>query len=90
MATLEPGKNGLYDMVGNVAEWTWEPYDKFGINLDPAVQRMLEKRVAGAAERVVRGGSWGTGVGSARLANREKVHPSTKSYLIGLRLARSL
>ena len=49
---------GLYDMAGNVAEWTESPYNnstyKFSSTLNPYLSNQAYKEV----KKVVRGGSW--------------------------------
>jgi formylglycine-generating enzyme required for sulfatase activity/serine/threonine protein kinase len=84
--TASPG--GLYDILGNVAEWTWDPYDAIGASQDRKLLEQKALRARGDAKRVVRGSSWGSGASAARLANREAFTPRTRSYLVGVRLAR--
>ncbi len=63
VATYAPNGYGLYDMAGNVAEWTADAYDEsaysFMHDLDPTVQYFAKKNDPPARKRkVVRGGSW--------------------------------
>ncbi len=75
---------GLYDTTGNLAEWVWDPYDKDGVTATPPVKR---SRIQAT---VVRGGSWATRLPDLRAANREVGDPTQRSWLVGLRLARSI
>jgi formylglycine-generating enzyme required for sulfatase activity len=78
VATVAPGKFGLYDMAGNVWEWTasqYCPYDHPGCD-DP--------------RRVVRGGSWSMAdFVSVRLTDRSPADPSSTTTNVGFRCARS-
>ena len=78
VATISPGQFGLYDMAGNVWEWTasrYCPYDHPGCD-DP--------------RRVVRGGSWSMAdVVSVRLTDRSPADSSNMTTNVGFRCARS-
>jgi len=74
--------HGLYDMAGNVAEWT---ADRHGTWTSAAVTDPLGP-AAGAA-RVTRGGGWSSQAGALRAASRVGIAPATRADGIGLRLA---
>ena len=79
-----PNPWGLFDISGNVQEWTWDrylPYPKEGEEQDDTL--IL------SAHRTVRGCGWRNGMGACRLAVREGYTPVYRSDNIGLRLARS-
>ena len=82
----QPNELGLYDMSGNVWEWTcsaWaNPYDG-------AEQRCVSNSDAKSA-RVVRGGSWYVISRNARAAIRSYFVPEFRYFNLGLRLARTL
>lgn len=85
VGSFKPNPFGLYDMLGNVLEWTCSAYDE-GYN--GAEQHCAPK------ERVLhfvsRGGSWSDEPRSLRSADRHKGTPEFLEYFVGFRLAREL
>jgi formylglycine-generating enzyme required for sulfatase activity len=69
---------GLFDLTGNVWEWTNDDYDNPG-----------EYR-PGAGRRVIRGGGWYYFADVCHVAFREWVTPDGRYDDLGLRLSRSL
>jgi formylglycine-generating enzyme required for sulfatase activity len=60
VARFAPNAFGLYDMAGNVYEWTADTYDSAAYAGGPRVDPRVDSRVSAPdARRVVRGGSWG-------------------------------
>ena len=76
---------GLYDMAGNVLEWTCSIYDKE--SKTPA-QRCQEP--GGDQEMVVRGGSWSDEPRNVRSADRHRSRPEFRDYFLGFRLVREV
>ena len=76
---------GLYDMLGNVMEWTCSLYDKES----PAPVQQCQE-VVGDREFVVRGGSWNDEPRNVRLADRHRSRPEFQDYFLGFRLVREL
>ncbi len=74
---------GLYDMLGNVYEWTWDGYASHsgGEQRDPTGP-------ATGTGRVFRGGSWGIDARNARSAFRVAGLPDRQFGYLGFRLAR--
>ena len=71
---LEPNAFGLYDVHGNVWEWTSSPWTAFhGAPADPS-------------EVVIRGGGWLDPPSYARSAARAHLEPWQRSGDIGLRV----
>lgn len=82
VAQKAPNELGLYDMSGNVAEWTadfYAPYTK--------QSQKNPKGPAYGTGRVIRGGCWYFGPWASRVAQRQGI-PSNAHYInLGLRLA---
>ncbi len=73
--TKEPNAWGLYDMHGNVAEWTLDQYQADGYTQHEATDPLVLPNTT--YPRVVRGGSWMDASDSLRCASRR---PSTKIW----------
>jgi len=82
-----PNRFGLYDMNGNVREWTadlWhDSYDLTPPDGRPALD-------GHSSMRVVRGGSWHDSPKMLRSAARMRATQNIKSAVIGFRISRSL
>jgi serine/threonine-protein kinase PpkA len=78
--------NGLYDMHGNVWEWTCSEYD---YNYNDKDQQCLAKNHANKSI-VVRGGSWLDLQEKSRSASRDGWDASDRGLNLGFRIARSL
>jgi formylglycine-generating enzyme required for sulfatase activity len=78
---MEPNELGLYDMSGNVWEWT---YDWFALYAE--TQQINPLGPDDGDFKVVRGGSWYGYIGGSRVACRGSDDPSNKRSYIGFRL----
>lgn len=79
----KPNKFGLYDTLGNVWEWCYDARGKYSAlpSINPAVPGPSH------IERIIRGGSAGSGIKECNGFNRQAVSPHRKDPLIGFRLA---
>ena len=81
--TREPNAWGLYDMLGNVGEWTW---DRYSATLSGGTNPLGPSE---GSRIVVRGGYWSVNARGARAAYRPRSTPTIRNYSDGFRLART-
>ena len=74
---------GLFDMAGNVWEWTRSPYQPYPYDATDDADRLE----AETALWVIRGGSFGDPEGFVRAANRGRADPGARRPFIGFRLS---
>jgi sulfatase modifying factor 1 len=82
VGTFAPNAFGLFDMSGNVWEWTSDDhcaYPDSGVT-DPSGR-------CGSGLKVIRGGSWYFGADSARCGMRYTHRPQDRGFSLGVRLA---
>lgn len=84
-----PNDFGLFDMLGNAAEWCQDRYlpHTHGDTGSPTVA--AESYVAEDAGRVIRGGSFRDVADRVRCASRDKDWPGQRRETVGFRVARS-
>jgi len=83
----KPNPWGLYDMLGNVANWVEDCY----VDSYSGTPTDRSPNTTGACtSRVVRGGSWNFNPRSDRAADRFNGDPVSRSGSIGFRLARTI
>jgi len=92
VGSFAPNAFGLFDMIGNVWEWTkscWQTSEERGQDINDRLSP------EDCSERVIRGGSWRSGIvtpqeGDLRYAERQSVDPTFSHADLGFRVALSL
>ena len=89
VATKIPNELGLYDMTGNVAEWTWDWYDiaTYGIR-DLTKQNIDPTGPVFGDYKSLRGGSWLSLKKAQKLKFRSYHYPDKKLHNAGFRIVR--
>lgn len=82
-----PNTCGLFDLSGNVWEWTNDWYQDTAYESRPDTDPMGPDT---AYYRVMRGGSWNTALNYCRVAERNAISPSFRYYPLGFRVAQTL
>lgn len=95
VAAYGANTNGLYDMAGNVAEWTATVYTDAGVNAMNDLNPQLEYKAAKEdpyklKKKSVRGGSWKDPESYIRSAWRTWEYQNRPRSYIGFRCVRSL
>ena len=86
VGSFDPNSNGLYDMMGNVYEWT---LDWVGPLQTQSVQDNPRGPATGK-DKVVRGGAWNSKNFYLRVSDRVARSPELRYSDVGLRCVRSL
>ena len=94
VATYDPNGYGLYDMAGNVAEWTISAYDESAYNfmhdLNPNFeQNALPDDPPAMKRKVIRGGSWKDIAYFIQVGTRTFEYQDTAKSYVGFRCVRS-
>ena len=76
-----PNELGLYDMSGNVWEWTWDRLASY-----PAGSLSDPRGPASGASRVLRGGSWANNAPFCTVAYRFSLSPPLRGSSLGFRV----
>lgn len=74
---------GVYDMLGNVAEWSCSEYDSAYAGGET---RCADQGAVSGARRVLRGGSWSDYPGLVRFAYRFPAAPEYRKFDLGFRV----
>lgn len=92
ISTLQPNPWGLYDVHGNVREWTEDCWDESyrSARPDGSPVYLLEGGKCSKGGRVLRGGAWSANMRSARPTNRFAAPEDDRSVSFGFRLARDI
>ncbi|MBX2854755.1 MAG: SUMF1/EgtB/PvdO family nonheme iron enzyme [Rhodobacteraceae bacterium] len=87
IGVFPPNKWGLYDIHGNVWEWT---QDCWNDSHSPETEKGAARKRGDCTRAAIRGGSWYDTAALLRLANRAKLDRLHRSNVIGFRVARDL
>jgi formylglycine-generating enzyme required for sulfatase activity len=90
VGSFPPNKFGLYDMVGNVLEWTADCVHINYNNAPTDSSAWLADTDGDCTNRVVRGGSWDNNADGLRSAGRYKNAIGMRGVNLGFRVARTL
>jgi len=82
---FSPNGYGLYDMIGNVFEWT-RSVSGFGYPYDPCDRNREDLDAGDSVSRVVRGSSWLLNLVGARCAYRDWYPPVVRDGDVGFRV----
>jgi formylglycine-generating enzyme required for sulfatase activity len=88
-----PNEFGLYDMMGNVRQWTRDCYHDTNTSATPedhALTVISSPPEPGCGRHVVRGGAWFNSPEFLRVASRAPSSASIRNYTFGFRVARTL
>jgi len=87
VGSYEPNAFGLYDMIGNLAEWT---DDCARVDYAEAAADDRAWRSGDCSERMLRGGTWGYSVETLRSAYRFRLQPDHRDNGLGFRVVRDV
>ena len=87
VGSFEPNAFGLYDVLGNVWEWTEDCWNGSYAGASTGGSPWAS---GDCAPRVLRGGSWGNGPDLLRSAFRFRVSAGVRYLSLGFRLARTI
>jgi formylglycine-generating enzyme required for sulfatase activity len=88
VGSLAANKFGVYDMIGNVAEWVEDCYSASHEALSESGSPATFQGTC--SRRIVKGGSWGTLAHNLRTAERVPYPATHRDDSIGIRVAKTL
>ncbi len=86
VGSFPPNNFGLYDMIGNAAEWCLDTYYSKAYSLMKNAKDPVYLNPYISLAKVVRGGSWFNSIRWTRLSARSNYMPGLRNDFIGFRL----
>jgi formylglycine-generating enzyme len=83
--SYQPNPLGLYNMSGNIEEWTRDNYGSY-----PFISQENPRGSAGIGEKVIRGGSYKSPPANLRISSRRHLSPDVKRPDLGFRVVLDL
>jgi formylglycine-generating enzyme required for sulfatase activity len=87
VGSYAPNGYGLYNMVGNIAEWVADYFDEDYYRVSPRENPTGPEK---GKFRVIRGGGWHSGPGCVRVYRRQALAPYWIDFNTGFRCARDV
>jgi formylglycine-generating enzyme required for sulfatase activity len=84
VGSFKPNAFGLFDMIGNVFQWTQDCYGDYA----KAPKDGSAAEAENCRNRIIRGGSWTAKPRFTRSGSRDYYVPSNRNDVVGFRLAR--
>lgn len=84
---FQPNAFGLYDVLGNVSEWT---QDCWNVSYESAPRDGTAWESGDCNQTVLRGGSWDDGPSDLRSANRRRESAGNRHLMVGFRVGRTI
>lgn len=85
VGALQPNELGIFDLLGNVAEWCQDWFNPF-----PPSPLDNPQGPSTGQGKIIRGGSWYNSKSYCSITNRSSTFPDNRSNYIGFRLAKTL
>jgi formylglycine-generating enzyme required for sulfatase activity len=82
VGTREPNQLGIYDMSGNILEWSWDWHGVY-----PTSAQIDYRGASSGSSREIRGGNWSSDTYAIQVGYRFSIYPVSMSSSVGFRVA---